>query len=114
MMSQEVADALGLMGREIVHNEVDLAATRLAGHNLAEEGDELFGRVPRRGLPEHFATLGIQGSVERESAMAVVFEAMGLSPPRRERKYGIQAVERLNGSLLVNAEDRGVLGRIDV
>ena len=46
--------------------------------------------------------------------MPVIFEAMPLGPPRRERQHGIEAIERLNGGFLIDGKDRGVVRRIDV
>ena len=53
MLGEEFTDALGLMGGEVIEDDVDLAPPRLNGNELAEEGDELLGRMPRRGLTEH-------------------------------------------------------------
>ena len=61
MREQEGAHGLGLMGREIVRNHVNLAPLRLAGHDfLTEEVDQRRAGVSRHRVPEHLARLGIQ------------------------------------------------------
>src|ERR1700757_4751881 len=96
MMIEEIANALRLMGREIVHDDVDLATTRLARDDVAKKRDEFLGRVAWRGLAQHLTALGIQSGVERQSAVAEVFEAMTLGSARGERKNGIEPVECLD------------------
>ena len=90
MLGEEFADALGLMSGEVIEDDVDLAPARFDGDELAEEGDELLRRMPRCGLTEHRFGAGIEGSVERESAVAVVLEAVSLGTPRREWQDGIE------------------------
>src|SRR6266487_35262 len=81
MVGEEFADALGLMGGKVVEDDVDLAAPRLDGNELAEKGDELLSRVPRRSLTEHRSGAGVESGVERESSVAVVLEAVSLGTP---------------------------------
>ena len=87
MLDQEGAHGLSLMGREIVRDDVNRSPFGLTGNDVAEEVDKRLTRVPRHGLPEHFASLGIEGGEERERAVPVVLEAMSLSPARRERQH---------------------------
>ncbi len=114
MREQEGANGLGLVRREIVRDDVNLAPRRLTGHDVAEEVDEGRAGVARHRLPEHLARLGVERGEERQRAVPVIFEAMPLGPPRRQRQHGIEAIERLNGGFLVDGKDRGVVRRIDV
>ena len=43
MIGQELRDPLGLMGREVVGDDVDLASPGLQRNNLAQEGHKLLG-----------------------------------------------------------------------
>ena len=43
MIGQELCDPLGLMGREVVGDDVDLATPRLQRNNLAQESHKLLG-----------------------------------------------------------------------
>ena len=46
--------------------------------------------------------------------MADIFEAVALGAPRRQRQHGVEAVERLNGRLLVHGKHGCVVRRIHV
>ncbi len=46
--------------------------------------------------------------------MPIVLEAVALGPPRAKRQHRVEAIERLDRGLLIDAEYRGVLRRIDV
>ena len=55
---KELLHPLGLMGREIVGNEMNLLAARLIGDQLGEEGHKLLAGVARGGFahaPRHCA-----------------------------------------------------------
>ena len=114
MLEQEGAHGLGLMRREIVRDDVNLAPLRLTGHDVAEEVDKGGAGVARHRLAEHLARLRIQRGEERQRAMPVVLEAVSLGASGRQRQHGIEAVQRLNGRLLVDGEDGRVVRRIDV
>ena len=114
MLEQEGAHGLGLMRREIVRDHVNLPPLGLAGHDVTEEFDKRGAGVSRHCLTEHLARLRVQRGEERQRAVAVVLEAMSLGSAGREWQHGIETVQRLNGRLLVDGKDRGVVGRIDV
>jgi len=78
---EEVADALGLMGREIVDDDVDLAPRRLAGDDVTKNRDELCGRVASGGLTEHLSALGVEGRIEGQRVVAEVLEPVALARP---------------------------------
>jgi hypothetical protein len=50
MIGQELCDPPGLMGREVVGDDVDLATPGLQRNNLAQECHKLFGGMVGRGL----------------------------------------------------------------
>ncbi len=114
MLKQEGANGLGLMGREIVRDHVNRAPRRLTGHDVAKEFDKGGAGVARHCLPEHLARLRVQRGEERQRAMPVVLESVSLGAAGRERQHGIEAVQRLDGRLLVDVKDRRVFRRIDV
>src|SRR5208283_3337954 len=111
---QELRDPLGLMGREVVGDDVDLATPGLQRNNLAQEGHKLLGGMASSGLAEDLAVFGVERGVERERAMPIVLEAVALGPPGAERQHRVEAIEGLNRGLLIDTEHRGVLRRIDV
>ena len=55
MSRQEFTDPGGVVGREVVGNDVDLLACGLIGHHLAEKGDEFLAGVTGHGLAQHLA-----------------------------------------------------------
>ena len=107
-------DELGLVRREVVEDDVDLAAGMTTGDDLGEEADKFLARVARRRLAAHLASLRVQGGVERERAVALVLEAVALGASGRQRQHAVAAVERLNGGLFVDAEHGGVPRRVEV
>src|SRR5580700_1510484 len=114
MIGQELRDPLGLMGREVVGDDVDLATLGLQRNNLAQEGHKLFSGMAGSGLTENLAAGGVERGVERERTMPIVLEAVALGPPRAKRQHRVEAIEGLDRCLLVDAEYRGMLWRIDV
>src|SRR4249920_179167 len=60
MREQEGAHGLGLMGREIVGDDVNVSSLRLTRDDVTEEVDKGGTRVARHGLAEYFARLGVE------------------------------------------------------
>ena len=114
MSFKELFDLPGLVGREVVGDDVDLFATRLIDDNVGEEGDELGGSVARSRLAQDLPALGIERRVERERAMPEVLKTVPLSPTRGERQDRIEPIQRLDRRFLIDAEHRGVLRRMQV
>ena len=101
---EELLDLPGLVGGEIVGDDVDFFAARLVHDDIGKEGDEFSRGVPRRGLAQYLSVLGIEGRVERverERSMPVVLKAMPLGSSRRQRQHRIKPIEGLNGGLFV-------------
>ena len=114
MSLEEVFNRLALVSREVISDHVDLFATRLIGDDVDEECYELGRRVACRGLAQHLTGLGIEGRVSGERAVAVILKAMSLGSSWGERQHGVLAIERLDGSLLIDAEHRRVLRRMQI
>ena len=76
VLREKRIDALRLVRREIVRDYMDLSVLRLAGDYIAQKRDEFFARVPRRCLADHFAGLRVEGRVQRERSVSVVFESV--------------------------------------
>ncbi len=101
---QERINLLGLVRREVVGDDMDLLASRLIDHEIIEKRDELGGGMALGGLAQHLAGLGVKGRVQRQGAVAKVFEAVAFCASRRQRQHRVFAIERLNRRLLVHAE----------
>ena len=114
MSHKELLHPLGLVGREIVGNEMNLRAARLVGDHLGEEGNELLTGVPRGGFAHHLAAVRVKRGGQRKSAVTVVFKPVALEPPRRQWQHRVEPVQGLDGGLFVDAKHRRMLGRFDV
>jgi hypothetical protein len=107
-------DLFRVVGREVVDYHVDVAIGGLSSRQFTEVADELLARVPVPRPGEDFSRERVERGVERERPVAVVLEAVPLQPSGRQRQKRVEPVEGLDGRLLVEAEDRCVLLRIDV
>ena len=114
MLRKELLDALGFVSREVVGNDVDLAATGLAGDQLREKRDKLLGGMPRGRLSQNLSRFRVERRVQGERAVPVVLESVPLEATWRERQNRIETVQSLNGGLLIHAEHRSVLRRIQI
>ena len=95
------------MRTQIVGDDMDLTTCRLALYDLRKEIDKLGAGVACAGFRQDLSGLSVQSAVERKGSMAVVLETMPFSAAGRKWQNRIQAIQRLDGALLVHAEDRG-------
>src|SRR5258708_33307122 len=114
---KEFKNFLSFVCTQVIGNHVDLATCWLTNHDLCKEVDELGTGVPCAGFSQHLAGLSVQSAVERKRSMAVVLEAMSFGPAGGTRQNRVQAIQGLDGALLVNAEysrvHRRLLGQSD-
>src|SRR5882672_4836805 len=112
MQLKEGLHQVGFVRRKVVEDHVDLALVGLCRDDLFQKRNKLLAGVPRSGLAENFPSLRIQGCVERERSMTMVFETVLFGSSRRERQAAVEPVQGLNGTLLIYAENGGILRRI--
>lgn len=105
---EELGDAFGFVGREVIDDGVNGFTGRLRGDQFAQKGNKLGAGMPRGRLANDLAALGFQCGVEREGAMPEVFKTVTLGPTRGERQHWVEPVESLDGALFIQAKDRGV------
>ncbi len=110
MFSQELCDPLGLLRREVVGDNVNLPAFGFQRNDLAEKGHKLLGGMVGGGLTQDFAAFGVQRSVERKRAILIVLEAVAFGSPRAKRQHRVEAIERLDGGLLIDANTAACCG----
>ena len=110
MSHKELLHPFGLVGREIVGNEMNLFAARLVGDYLGEEGNKLLAGVPRGGFAHHLAVASVKRGVQRKSAVTVVLKAVALEPPRRQWQNRVEPVQGLDGGLFVDANTAACWG----
>src|SRR3990170_8135464 len=114
MFSEKLLDLLGLVRREIVQDHMDLFLLRLVRDEITQERDEFRRGVPGSGLAEHRSGPRIKGGVEGERAVAKVLKSMSFCTAGRQRQYGVHAIQRLDRGLLIDAEYRGMLRRVQI
>lgn len=107
---QESGDGLGFVRGKIVSDDVNFLALVDSGHQLAQESDELHTGVAAGSFAQDFSARRLQGGVERERAVAVVFEPVPLGPAGREWQHRVEAIEGLDGGLFIHTEDGSVNG----
>jgi hypothetical protein len=114
VQGEELAHAPGLMGREVVEDDVDLLVARLVGDDRAEKRHELFAGVVGSRVADDCAGPGVECRVKGERALAHVLEAVALGATGRQGQDGVSPVKGLNGGLLVQAEYDSVLRRVQI
>lgn len=114
VFDEPVTDGLGLVGAVVVENQVNVELRWSVGVDGVEELAEFNGAMPFVGLADDLPGLDVQRSEERDRAVSAVVVGPPLGLARSHREQGLCTLERLNLGLLVDAEDNGVLGRIDV
>ena len=113
MRIQEHLDCFRLVRRQVVDNHVDLASS-MRRHDIAEKRDECGARVPGHRLADDLSGLRIQCRVERQCAVAEIFEPVTFGTAWRQRQHRIQPIQRLDGGLLIRGKDDRVLRRIQI
>ena len=81
------------MSRKVVHDDVDFLVGRLGGHHIGQKGNELRAGVTGGGLCQPPGRCALEGGVERESAVTVIFEAVALGTAGRERQDRVEPVK---------------------
>ena len=81
MIGQELCDPLGLMGREVVGDDVDLASLGLQRSSWPKKATNSSAEIAGGGLTQDLAAFGVERSVERERAVPIVLEAVALGGP---------------------------------
>ena len=74
MLLQEVFHEVGFVRRKVIKDDVNLTLGRLRVYNFLQESDKLLAGVSGSGLAEHLAGFWIQGCIQRERSVPVIFE----------------------------------------
>ena len=107
-------DRRGLVGRHVVHDDVDVLILGHVGLDGVQEGAELAGAVACEAASDDPAGGGIQGGEQGERAVAGIVVAPPLGLSRSHRQQGLGAVERLDLRLFVDTQHERPLGRVEV
>ena len=114
VLFKELVDQAGLVGREVVEDDVNLLPGRALSDDFFEKSNKVLAGVASSGFAVHAARGRFQCSIQRQRSVAVVLETVALDASWRERQDGIESVQGLNRGLFVDAENGGVLGRVQV
>ena len=94
---KELADQAGLVGREVVEDDMNLLSGRTLGDDFFEEGNKVLAGVAGRGFAVHVAGGRFQRGVQGQCSVAVVLETLALDPSRGKWQDGIEPIQGLNG-----------------
>ncbi len=114
VLGKKRIDPLSLVRGQIVGDHMNLLTARLVHDDVSEKRHELGRGVALGSLAQHLTGLGIESRVQRQGAVAEILEAMTLGATRRQRQHRIEAIQRLNGRLLIDTEHCRVRRRIEV
>src|SRR5215831_2875792 len=105
MRFEKLANARRFVSRKVVHNDVDLSLRWLMDNDIVQKPNKLLAGMTRGCFAKNFARRGVERRVKRESPMTVVLKSMPFCTSRRQRKHGIETIQRLNRCLFVYTED---------
>jgi hypothetical protein len=114
ILLQELAHQIGFVGRQIVQDDVNLLVPGAQRDDFLEESNEFTAGVSSGGFAVDSPGGRVQGGIQGQCSMAVVLESVAFSTTGRKRQHRIQAIQRLNGGLLIHAEHRRMPRRIQV
>src|SRR6266508_1311418 len=102
------------MGAVVVQDEMNIQGVGHPGVDRVKELAELDGTVTLVELADDFAALRVEGRKESGRAVAcvVVIPPLGLAGPHRKQRLG--AIQRLDLGFLVNAENQGLVGWVQI
>lgn len=89
MLVEELLDLFGLVGREVVQDDMDFPFALGLADRVFQKADELLTGVAGGRPAMHLAGLHVQGCVQRQGAVAVGLESMPLQPPGRQRQHRV-------------------------
>lgn len=76
--------------------------------DVAEEGHKFGTGVALGRASQDLAAACLQRGKERKSSVTIILKAMALGAARGKRQDRIEAIERLDGAFLIDAEDGGM------
>ncbi len=114
MSGQKVLHTPGLVSRQVVNNDVDLATCLPVGRQVGQKRHKFMAGLPVGRFPENLPRPGVQGRIQRDGSMVVILKTVPFSPARRQGQDRSQSVQSLNGRLLVHVENDRMPRRIDI
>jgi hypothetical protein len=101
---QWISSPNGFVSRKIVEDDVDLLMRRTQSDNFLQESNEVPAGMPCGGIAMYAAGSSVQGRIEGERSVAVVFESVSFGAARRKWQNRVEPIEGLNRPLLIDTE----------
>ena len=111
---EPIADLWMLMGGVVVEDDMDGLVFGDLGVDHVEEADELLVPVALHVAPNHGSVEDIQGGEQRRGSIAFVIVGHGAKTPFLHRQARLAAVERLDLAFLIDRQNDGMSGRINI
>ena len=108
------ADQRGLVRPVVVHDDVHVQVGRHLDIEGGQEGAKLDRAMPPTNLTQHVSRLHFQCGKERRRPVPFVVVGPPFSLARAQGEQRRRAIQGLDLRLFVDAEDRGVLRRIEI
>ena len=83
MLLKKALDQIRFMSGEVVQDNVYIPIRGLRGHHFLQKRDKLWGGVSRGCLTDDFPGLGVESGVQRQRAVAMIFETVLFGAARR-------------------------------
>ena len=102
------------VGAVIIHDQMQVQPGRGVDVNLLEETDKFLMPMPGHTVADHPAVEHAQRRKQGRCAVAFVIVCHRPAAPFLHRKTGLRPVEGLDLTLLVNAQNKGLVRRIEI
>ena len=102
------------VGGVVVDDQMQIQARRSLAIHLAQELQKLFVAVAVEALPNNAAIENVERRKESRRSVPNIVMGHGSTSSAFERQSGLITIERLDLRFLVHAEDKSLVGRIQV
>jgi transposase len=114
MLRKPGLDLFGLMGRIVVRDQMQVEVLGNGPVDFLQETDELLGPVPRQAFADDLPGLHIQGGEQCRGAVALIIMRHRRGPALLHRQAWLRAIERLDLTLLIDAQHQCFVRRVQV
>src|SRR5271155_3577237 len=113
-LDQPIPDHGGLVSAVVVQDQMNIQFGWQVGFDGVEEAAKFFGTMALLGLSNHLTRPGIQGSEQTGCAVTNVVMRPTLDLSRAHGEQRRSAIQRLNLTLFVDAQNQGAIWRSQV
>ena len=114
MFFEPLHDVGMLVGGIVVDDDMDRLFLGYSGLDDVQKADELLMAMALHALADNLALKDIERREQGGDTMALVVMGHGASAPLLHRQPRLGAIKRLNLALLIDRQDHGMVGWIDV